>query len=399
MKALLASQPAGFALAREFYKNPDIYEAEMTGLFARHWLFAGHISQLPKIGDYLLVEFDTESIIVVRTSETEFAAHMNVCRHRGSRICLESQGRTKHFTCPYHAWAYDLDGKLLVASQMAEDFDKTSFGLHSVHLENIHGFLLVCLAKVPPSLTAMKSELGKVLPIFDTENLDLATMKSYDIASNWKLAVENYQECYHCAPAHKEYARVHAMARPLEHFKSLKQDYDTSMQDDPVMAEFNAYFDLAAANSEGYQYGRNPLLPGCLSGSKNGEPLAPLLGGLKEYTAGASELMLGPFMYFLIYDDHIVGYRFRPISIDQCVCDVYWFVRKGAMPGKDYDLGALTWLWDVTTEADKAIISQNQAGVNSRFYKPGPLSSMEHFLHSFLRWYLAALTDLPSHQS
>lgn len=396
IKALLEAQRAGFALARDFYKDPDIYAAEIDKLFCRRWLFAGHVSQLPNVGDYIVAEFDTESVIIVRKSETEFAAHMNVCRHRGSKVCLERQGRTKHFTCPYHAWTYDLSGRLIAASQMAEDFDKSEYGLRPVHLENVHGFLLISLAQDPPSLAAMKDELAKVLPLFDTKNLDLAAMKSYDIAANWKLAVENYQECYHCAPAHKEYARVHAMARSLESFLTQKEAYEQLMGDQAIMAEMNSYFDLAASNTEGFQYGRNPLLPGSKTGSKSGEPLAPLLGGLTDYTGGASELMLGPFMYFLIYDDHLVGYRFRPVTVDSCVCDVYWFVRGGAKAGADYDLDQLTWLWDVTTQADKKIISNNQAGVNSRFYQPGPLSEMEHFLQSFLRWYLAELKQEPT---
>ena len=181
------------------------------------------------------------------------------------------------------------------------------------------------------------------------------------------------------------------MARPLESFKDLKAGYDAAMGPQVIMSEYNAYFDQAAPGTEGFQYGRNPLLPGCQSGSKSGTPLAPLLGEITDYTGGASELMLGPFMYFLIYDDHMVGYRFRPVSIDQCICDVYWFVDGAAQQGRDYDLETLTWLWDVTTQADKTIISNNQAGVNSRFYEPGPLSEMEHFLQSFLRWYLASM--------
>jgi len=391
IKALVAAQPAGHALVRDFYKDPYIYEAEISGLFTRHWLFAGHISQIPNVGDYMLVEFDTESVIVVRTGEHDFAAHMNVCRHRGSRICLEAQGSAKTFTCPYHAWGYGLDGQLIASAQMGEGFDKAGHSLKSVAIENVHGFLLVCLSDDPPSLAHMRKGLGKVLPIYATENLKLAQKKSYDIAANWKLAVENYQECYHCAPAHKEYAKVHAMARSLESFQDLKSDYEAIMPEGGIMVEMNAYFDLSAPGQAGFQYGRNPLLEGCKSGSKDGSALAPLLGSLSAYTSGASELMLGPFMYFLIYDDHIVGYRFRPVSIDECICDVYWFVRGDAEEGKDYDLDNLTWLWDVTTKADKTIISNNQKGVNSRSYRPGPLSNMEHFLQSFLRWYLAKL--------
>ena len=160
IKSLLNEQKPGFALLRAFYKDPDIYDEEISALFGRHWLYAGHVSQLPNIGDYLLAEFDTESVIIVRKSETEFAAHMNVCRHRGSRVCLEQQGRAKHFTCPYHAWAYDLNGQLIAAAQMAEDFNKSEYRLRVVHLENFHGFLLISLTDEPLSLTPMKKSSG-----------------------------------------------------------------------------------------------------------------------------------------------------------------------------------------------------------------------------------------------
>ena len=101
--------------------------------------------------------------------------------------------------------------------------------------------------------------------------------------------------------------------------------------------------------------------------------------------------MIGPVMFFLLYDDHVVGYRFLPVSQDECVCDIFWFVDKAAVAGEDYSLSALTWLWDVTTIADKTIITNNQKGVNSKFYTPGRLSNMESFQQSFLNWYVQSI--------
>ncbi|MDG1708934.1 MAG: Rieske (2Fe-2S) protein, partial [Emcibacteraceae bacterium] len=103
---LLEDYQDGYSLEQEFYKNPDIYHKEIENIFLRHWLFAGHTSQIPKTGDYFLCEFDNESIIVIRTKDGSIKAHLNVCRHRGSHICLEKQGTAKSLTCPYHAWTY-----------------------------------------------------------------------------------------------------------------------------------------------------------------------------------------------------------------------------------------------------------------------------------------------------
>jgi len=387
----VASQRQGYALAQPFYKDPAVYQTEIHKIFLQHWLYAGHESQLPKTGDYFTFEFDTESVIVTRTANGEVKAHMNVCRHRGSKICLEQSGSQKSLTCPYHAWNYNLDGQLIAARNMSADFDLAQHGLHKVNVAVLHGLIFVCLSDEPPSLSALQNELSEVFEMFGFSSMKLAEKKSYPIAANWKLAVENYQECYHCAPSHPEFAQVHAMAKPPQVFKTAKANFAQANLGNPKFKQLTRYFDLAEAGQEGYQYDRNPLLRGALSGSEGGKPVAPFLGTIEKYDCGASELMIGPLSYFLIYDDHMLAYRFLPISVDECICEVSWLVNASAVAGQDYKLDLLTWLWDVTTQADKKIIMNNQKGVDSRFYQPGPLSDMESFQQSFLNWYLQAL--------
>lgn len=382
---------AGYSIPQKFYKDADIYASEIENIFHKHWMFAGHVSQIPQVGDFFTVQLGGESIIVVRTQNGDVKAHVNICRHRGSRLCLERQGRKKLFTCPYHAWSYNLDGHLVVAREMPADFVPKENGLHAVHLELIGGLIFISLAEKPLSLSNLRRDLNPILDLFGFDNLKLAQQKRYAIPSNWKLAVENYQECYHCTPSHKEFAQIHAMARDLESFKKDKAEYLARHKGSPKIAAFNCYFGNAAPGQEGYQYDRNPLLPGNASGGLGGKPVAPLLGKLTNYDGGASELMVGPMMFFLIYDDHVVGYRFAPTTIDSCVCDIFWFVHEAAVEGVDYNLSTLTWLWDVTTIADKTIIENNQKGVNSKFYSPGRLSKMEDFQQSFLSWYVQSL--------
>lgn len=390
LKKALSNYKDGFSLEQAFYRDPSIYQAELDKVFHRHWLFAGHTSQIPKRGDFFTLEIAEESIIITRTQAGDIKAHMNVCRHRGSRICLEASGTKKLFTCPYHAWSYDLDGKLVSSRFMADDFNSDDHALHSVHVELVGGFIFINLSKNPLSISDMRENLSDIFDFFGFDKLKLATKKTYEIPSNWKLAVENYQECYHCAPSHKEFARVHAMARSPEEFGTFKEAF----KDESKIShgEFNCYFEHAADGQEGYQYGRNPLLEGNLSGSLGGKAVAPLLGNLTQYEGAASEFMLGPVNFFLIYDDYIVGFRFSPVSVDECICEIFWFVHEDAFEGKDYEIEPLTWLWDVTTQADKTIILNNQLGVNSRFYQPGRLSQMEAFEQSFINWYLGALS-------
>jgi phenylpropionate dioxygenase-like ring-hydroxylating dioxygenase large terminal subunit len=392
IKQFCAAQKQGFSLAQDFYKDIDVYHAEINNIFLKHWLFAGHVSQIPGVGDYFTFEFDTESVIIVRTDAGEVKAHINVCRHRGSKICLEQSGSQTSFTCPYHAWNYNLDGELMSARNMPDDFERTQNGLHKVNVALLGGFIFVCLSEDAPSLASLRQDLKAIFDLFGMNNMKMAEQKSYRIPANWKLAVENYQECYHCATSHQEFAQIHAMAKSPKVFQKAKEQFSQASQGNPKFTEFSRYFDLAEAGQEGYQYDRNPLLRNALSGSLGGKPVAPLLGKLKSYDGGASELMIGPLSYFLIYDDHMLCYRFIPVSADECICDVFWFVNESAVQGQDYQLEQLTWLWDVTTQADKTIIKNNQKGVNSRFYQPGRLSNMESFQQSFLSWYLQILS-------
>ena len=140
-----------------------------------------------------------------------------------------------------------------------------------------------------------------------------------------------------------------------------------------------------------YFYDRHPLFEGYLTGSEDGKPVAPLLGDIPDFDGGASNLQVGPAMFGLAYSDHVVLYAFTPRGPQESDCLVVWLVRGDAVEGRDYDLDRLTWLWDVTTKADKAIIEHNQQGVNSRFYQPGPYSPMETFAIRFAEWYLKAI--------
>ncbi len=391
LSELINNYQSGYSLEQGFYKSDEIYQKEIENIFLENWILAGHASQIPNHGDFFLLEFDKESVIITRTKEGTINAFLNVCRHRGSRICLENSGNAKVLTCPYHAWSYSLDGKLLAARNMDGGFDKSANGLHRVHVECVGGLIFVSLAKKPLSLKAMQDDLKDTFDFFGFDRMKLIQQNSYPINSNWKLATENYQECYHCTPSHQEYAKIHALALPPSKLDPRREDYLKAKTNDIRTTSSDFYFDRAMEGEEGYQYRRDPLLPGMKSGTLGGKAASSFLGNITDYDCGTSEFMLGPLAFFLIYNDHMIGYRFLPLSVDKCVCDVFWFVDEDAEEGEDYDLQQLTWLWDVTTQADEEIIVNNQKGVDSHFYSPGKLSEMEEFQQHFLNWYLEAL--------
>ena len=391
---LIASQKPGWALDQRFYTDPEIYQLELDRIVTRNWILAGHASQIPDAGDYLVFSLANESAIIVRAKDGRVRAFANVCRHRGSLVCLENRGNKRKFECPYHGWTYDLDGKLIAARSMQGGFNKEEYGLHPVSLKLLGGLVFVCFCDDPPSLEGAQRNLAEPMAMFDFENLKVAASKTYPIAANWKLAIENYQECYHCATAHPEYAKTHTLMLDPQKRDRIQGPMRQRMAACGLKDIEHDFIDTYAKPGEqGYGYSRTALFEGYKTGSRDGEPVAPLLGELKDYDGGASDFTLGPFTFFLAYSDHVVGYVFSPVDHRNCQCKIHWFVRNDAVEGKDYDRDELMWLWDVTTHADEKIIVNNWQGVNSRYYRPGPFSGMERMERRYIEWLLQELSN------
>ena len=396
IRELIACQKPGWSLEQRFYTDPEIYQLELDQVVMRNWIFAAHVSELANPGDFKVVNVASESAIVVHGQDGLIRAFANVCRHRGSLVCLEEAGNTRKFTCPYHGWVYNSEGELTGTRNMPGDFRREEHGLHPLSISRIHGLIFICFCDDPLSMESAQREMQAPMEMFDFPNLKVAASKSYPIAANWKLAVENYQECYHCAPAHAEYAKMHTLMLDDKKYERVQRNMVERM---PACGMTDLCIDRNEAQAppgeQGYSYSRSALFEGYKTGSRDGEPVAPLLGNLEDYDGGASDFAIGPFTYFLAYSDHVVGYVFTPVDLENCECRVYWFVRSDAEEGKDYDLAELMWLWDVTTYADEKIIVDNWKGVRSRYYRPGRLSGMEKSEQRWLEWLLHELRRAP----
>ena len=392
IEELIAVQKPGHSLDQRFYTDPEIYDLEIEKIVNRNWILAGHVSQFPEPGDFKVLDVARESAIIVRGNDGELKAFANVCRHRGSLVCLEAAGRLDKFTCPYHGWIYDIDGKLTAARNMDAGFDKSAYGLKPVSLGVIHGLVMICFSDDPPSIDGAIRDLEEVMRMYDFEHLKVAAQKSYAIPANWKLSIENYQECYHCATAHPEYALMHTMMLDDEKRKRASVHMYENMEACGIRNVEIDYVDTAARPGEiGFGYSRTAMFSKYKTGSKGGQPVAPLLGSIAGYDGGQSDLSFGPFSFLLAYNDHVVCYVFTPVDQKNSNCEIYWLVRGDAEEGKDYDVDELTWLWDVTTKADKEIIVNNSKGVHSKYYEPGPFSGMEAAEQRYVEWILAEL--------
>lgn len=398
---LIETQVPGYSLDRAFYEDPAIFGRESLRIFRQHWIMAGHVSQIPNKGDYLLFEVAGECVIVIRGQDGTIYAHYNVCRHRGSRVLLEPAGSVRALTCRYHGWTYAHDGSLKAARQMPDDFEPAMHGLKACCLKIIEGLIFISLADDPaPELGPIAESLFPFLQLHGISEARLAHRRIFAVNANWKLTLENYLECYHCKTAHKEYCRVEIKAeKNADGSPAARARYDARFRDwleraerlGSMLAGFYTELPLDRRLPRA-QFGtayRAPLREKYLSGTEDGKAAAPLMGKFGEYDGGETALGLGPFTYMLAYNDYAAFFQFVPVDAvnSQIICS--WLVSGGAREGKDYDLARLSWLWTVTTEQDKTIIEANAAGIRSSRYEPGPASLLESDLTAFRRWYLA----------
>ncbi len=373
---LIASHQPGQTLEQAFYADRGLFARDMDLLLGR-WFCAGHASDIPQSGDYLLAELGLESAIVVRGTDGEVRALANVCRHRGSRICSKPHGHAAVLTCPYHAWTYHLDGRLRHAREMPAGFDPAAHGLLALPLRLVGGLIFISFGDAPPDLGRAAETLSAMTRHYGWERARVAARRIYTVRANWKLVMENYHECYHCGPAHPEFADLHMLARP----GNRRIDGD-DVEAWPACPDGQEVFRLMHSAVSEY----------ASTASRDGQPLAPLMG--KAFDGACVFAEIGFLSAFLAYPDHGVIYRFIPRDVRATEMEVIWLVHGDAREGADYDTGALTWLWDVTSQADKSIIERNQAGVLSRAYQPGPFSLMEPGTQQYVERYVGEMALL-----
>src|SRR5580765_4527539 len=153
LELLMDGYRSGWGLEQPFYTDQGVFDLEWNHIWKKYWLFAGTTAEIPRAGDYFIYTAQKDSIIIIRGNKGEVYAHHNTCRHRGSLICLEERGNAPKLICPYHQWVYDKNGELLKARLMPEDFDKSSHGLHPVHVRDADGFIFISLAQDPPDFS------------------------------------------------------------------------------------------------------------------------------------------------------------------------------------------------------------------------------------------------------
>lgn len=360
-------QPGSKTLAREYYTSPEIFAAETERIFSQRWLCAGHVSRIPQPGDYFLLEAFGESILLVRGEQAKVHAYYNVCRHRGTRMCEQAEGRFgKSIQCPYHAWTYALDGSLIGAPLMkdADGFDKADFPLHTVKMRIWEGFIFLNLSDSPQPF---ETEFAPLLKKFSEWNLPIlksAGRAVYEVAANWKFIFQNYNECYHCPPIH------------------------------PQLAKITPYNSGGNDLVEGPFIGGYMLIEGADSLTLSGRVCALPVGDLApEDHRRVYYYSIFPNMLLSLHPDYVMFHTVVPVSPERSRVTCEWLFHPQAFDQPGFNPQDGMDFWDMTNKQDWHVCELSQMGVRSRVYQPSPYSPRESLPAAFDRYYLQVMNE------
>jgi Rieske 2Fe-2S family protein len=366
LKTTDAYKQGARTLPGRYYTTPEILSEEAERVFRKRWICVGRAETIAQPGDYVVVEIAGESIIVLKDQSGERRAFYNVCRHRGTRLCEATHGKlSETIQCPYHAWTYALDGRLIGAPHMNEvaGFDKKEYPLHTVALAEWEGFLFVSLARDAKPLVEVFAPLVGRFARYNLPQLRTVRRIEYDVRANWKLILQNYNECLHCPTIHPEL--------------STKLPY-TSGANDLIDGPFlGGYMEIKAPNESATMTGRSCGLP---------------LGDFSDADRHrAFYYALFPTMMLSLHPDYAVFYTVWPRAPmeSRVVCE--WMVHPDSPAAPGYNIADAEEFWDRTNRQDWHICEQSQLGVSSRMYQPGPYSPRESIPAAWDREYLRVM--------
>lgn len=348
------------------YTSPETFGEECARIFEQMWFCVAHASDFPERGSFRTVQVGRESVLLVRNRRGEVRGFFNVCRHRGARICVEDAGTsTRSLQCPYHAWTYDLDGRLMAAPnlQRMPDIDRDEYGLRAVHVREWLGYLWVSLADEPESFEhtveqEILDRLGAMsnLDAYDIGGLAVGARRRYDVAANWKLIIENFMECYHCATIHPELTEV------LPEFA------------DGLAAQFFV--------NHGAAFGQE--IQGFTVDGRVGLDKIPSL--MEEQDRKYYAVTIKPQVFLNLVPDHVVFHRMFPMAHDRTTVECDWLYLPGVIES-GADVTASVELFHRVNQQDFAACERTQPSMASRVYDHGGvLVPSEHHISLFHDW-------------
>ena len=402
LSSFLAAYRPGWSLPRPFYGHETVYRADLEHIWRKGWLFAGHACEIRNPGDWLTLQVETDSLIVIRGEDGAVRALHNVCRHRGSQIVAPGRGSTKRLVCPYHQWTYDTKGALTFCRGMHE-LDKAEFSLKKVQCEVVEGLIFISLAENPAPFAAARELMAPYLKPQGLERAKVAKQVDYEIHANWKLVWENNRECFHCNINHPQYIKANwdhynaddttpeikeSIARAVARSEAKWADAGLAVSHrETGMTQFPD-----AERGIWYSANRTALVAGWVSESMDGKQVATLMGSYNDADVGTLRARTLPNFWNHSSCDHCVSTLLLPSGPRKTLARVTWLVHEDAVEGRDYQLERLMPFWQLTSEQDWAICERQQKGVDSSAYEPGPYSKYKEYnVDAFVRWYVKTL--------
>ena len=357
------------SLAGADYTSEAVYAEERERMWFDRWICIGRAEEVPEPGDYLVRDLAGESIIVTRNRSGEIRAFYNVCAHRGTKLLDDSPACghvSKVFKCPYHSWSYDLDGRLVGTPNVDEDegFDRSLYPLHGIAAEAYAGFLFVNLSE---SRTPLFDALAGVESITNFERYRMDELRVgrrlvYEVAANWKIIVENFNECLHCPTIHPELVSVIPMFRFGE------------VWDDKTKDSGNPMFD-----------GASSFTP---TGSSTLPPFPDLLPEDRCMYYGVFQY---PNLLLNLHPDSAMYYILYPKGPSHTTVVSEYLFRPDTIAAPDFAPEPTIELWDLISKQDWEVCARAQTGVTSRAFRQGVYPRKDRFLFEFNERYRAEM--------
>jgi Rieske 2Fe-2S family protein len=384
LQALLDARLAAHSLPQGFYTDPDVFEFDLAVIYGENWVLAGFEVELPEPGSYLALPVGRSPVVIVRGQDGVLRGFHNTCRHRGAQVCETGHGQRSWLTCPYHQWSYGLDGSLSNAPRMPATLDLAGHGLRPVHVETVAGSIYVCLAEQPPPFAEFRDQVAPLLAPHDLANAKLVFESTLVERANWKLVMENARECYHCSARHPELALTFPVRgrRPVQ-FADVQRFERFKSRMTQLGLEVGPF------DGPWWQAMRFPLNDGAITLSMDGKPACSrLLCNVADGDIGSMRWAIEPHCFAHATSDVVFMFSAMPTAVQETVVTSKWLVHKDAVEGVDYDLERLSELWTTTNLQDRDLCENNQRGVNSLGYLPGPYSQeAELLVMRFVDWY------------
>ena len=337
------------SLDKKFYFSDEIYHQELDNIFYSDWICCGREEDLDSAGSYNIFVIGNENLFIIKDKNNDIRVFHNFCKHRGCQILEneESSPLKRNIRCPYHSWVYNFDGSLYKAPHLDVDIKDKRFHLNSVHCETWGGFIFINLDKKPPPFEEYIQDISAQFVRYPLNELVSSRSFEYEVSANWKVLLENYNECYHCAGVHPELVNI------VPAFKE------------------NGASGLDWEEGIPHRAGANTFT---FSGTTDREPFPGLNQSEKGNHFGQA---LFPNLMISLSMDHVAAFIIQPLSPSKTIIDCRILFHPNEVVKSGFNPDDASEFWNLVNKQDWNICERVQKGMQSKTFKYGYYAPME----------------------